>query len=131
MKSILFEQRPSEHDLGIPYAVKEVFACVKQLECLTRLLFSEPNVAGSQVDLRQRRDHLGCLWARPALEQRRKSLLEMLNGLIVLAEQKVEPAKVVQNPANTHAVGNFIQLCLGPIRVGASKEKVTFTLGDE
>ena len=87
-------------------------------------------VAGAQVDLRERGDRLGRIVVATDLERDRERMLQVLDRPLGLAEQEVEPAEVVQEPADVGAVGELLVLRLCLLGIRAREHPVAVALGE-
>ena len=83
------------------------------------------------MHLGERRDGRRGLFVAPELERDRERLLEVLDRHLGLAEQELEAAEVVQQPADVGAVGELLVLRLRLLRVGAREHPVAVALGEE
>jgi len=66
VEASLLEERAAEHDARVPDLVEHVVALADDLQGVQRLLLGALDVAGAQVDLRERRDGGRDLSSRPA-----------------------------------------------------------------
>ena len=126
----LLEQRAAEHELRVADLVEHVVAAAENLERVPRLLLGRAVVAGAQVHLRERRDRGRRVLVASDLERDREGVLQMLDRLLGLAEQELEPAEVVQQAADVDAVGELLVLVLRPLRVRAREHPVAAALGE-
>ncbi len=63
------------------------------------------------------------------LERDGERMLEVLDRLVRLAEQELDPSEVVQKPADVGAVGELLVLHLRLLGIGAGEDPVTRALG--
>ena len=96
----------------------------------TGLLLGLLDVAGAEMNLRERRDGRGRLLVAPELERDREGLLEVLDRDLGLAEQELDRAEVVHQPADVRAVGELFVLRLGVLGVRAREHVVAVALGE-
>ena len=75
---------------------------------MTRLLLRLLDVAGAEMDLRERRDSLRGIGVAAGLEGDAERLLQQADRLVGLAEEEVQPAEVVRELADIDAVGELL-----------------------
>src|SRR4051794_25836595 len=131
VEASLLEERAAEHDARVPDLVEHVVALADDLQGVQRLLLGALDVAGAQVDLRERRDGGRDLFVAAGLERHRDRMLEVLDRLLRLAEQELEAAEVVEQPRDVRAVGQLLVLRLRLLGVGAGEHPVPVALGEQ
>ena len=99
-------------------------------ERVERLLLRALRVAGAQMHLRERRDGRRRVLVAADLERDRERVLQVLDRLLGLAEQELDAAEVVQQPADVRAVGELLVLRLRLLGVRARKHPVAVALGE-
>ena len=83
------------------------------------------------MHLGERRHDLGRVGRRARVEEDAEGVLELLDRLLRLAEQEVEPAEVVQQLADVGLVGELLVLALRALRVRPREQPVAVALGDQ
>jgi hypothetical protein len=83
------------------------------------------------VDLRQGGDSAGGVCFAAVLEEHLERLVQLLDRVLGLPEQEVDPPKVVEEPADRSAVGDLLVLRLCLLGVLARQDPVALPLGDE
>ena len=98
---------------------------------MARLLLCERGVAGSEMNLRERRDGLRRVRVRSDLERGREGALQVVDGLVGLSEEEGQAAEVVEEPADALAIGHLLVQRLRALGVGASQHPLALPLGHE
>src|SRR5439155_12132950 len=130
LEPTLPEERAPEDELRVADLVEEVDPAVEQLERVPRLLLGEVDLVRAEVHLRERRDSLRGVRLAADLERDAEGLLQERLRLVGLAEQEVEAAEVVQQPADAPPVGELLVVRLRALRVRAREHPVALALGD-
>src|SRR5829696_3599254 len=128
---LLLEESAAEHEAGIADLVEAVLTPAEELERVARLARCCVVVAGTQMDLRQRRDRCGGLVLIVQLEGDAERLLEPHDRVLRLPEQEVDDAEVVQQPAHVLPVRKLFVLRLRALRVRAREHPVAVALGEQ
>src|SRR5215218_8895612 len=128
---LLLEESAAEHEAGIADLVQAVLTPAEELERVARLARCGVVVAGTQMDLRQRRHRCGGLVLIVQLEGDAERLLEPHDRVLRLPEQEVDDAEVVQQPTHVLPVRKLFVLRLRALRVRARQHPVAVALGEQ
>jgi hypothetical protein len=116
VEPILFEQGTAQHELGVADFTNLVNAVPEQLERVARLLLCPRDVAGTEVNLGDAVDRVCGLRVVSDLEGDANSVLEEVDGLLGMAKEEIDPAKVVQQATE---VGSIRKLLVRGLRRSA------------
>src|SRR5439155_25421457 len=108
VEPVLLEQRPAQHQLGVADLGDLVDTVAEQLERVARLLLGPLDVAGTQMDLGNAVDRVCGLGVVSDFEGDAYCVLEEVDGLLGMAEQEVDPAEVVKQPAEIPTVRQLL-----------------------
>ena len=98
---------------------------------MARVLVGLLPLAEVQVHRRETTHRLSCIALRIDLDRDCKRCLEVLDRLLRLAEEQVQPAEVDEQPADVPFVLELLEELLRLLGVVAGEEPVARALGDE
>src|SRR5207247_10161494 len=113
VEAVLLEQRPAQDELGIADLSGLVDTVTEQLERVARRLLGPCDVAGAQVDLGDAVDRVCGLRVVSDFESDADCVLEEVHGLLWVTEEEVDPAEVVQQPAEIPTIRELLVNGLG------------------
>src|SRR6266566_2185984 len=131
VEPLLFEQRAAEHEMAPADLVEEVLAPVQQLERVADLLLRELWVSRPEMNLGERRNGLRSVGLVAGVEGDLEGFLQLVDGLLGLAEQEVEHSEVVGEPADVDLVGELLVRALRLLGVAAGEHPVALAVGDD
>src|SRR3954451_12229060 len=128
---VLLEQCATEDELGVPDLVEVILVTLQEAERMLGLLGRLLDVARAQVDLRERRHRLRRVLLEPVVERDRERFLQQRHRLVGLAEEEVQTAEVVREPADVDTVRELLVGGAGLLRVRAREHPMALAVCDE
>src|SRR6266850_2766734 len=117
VEPILLEQRPAQYELGVADLTDLVNAVAEQFERVSRPILGPLDLTGAQVNLGDAVDRVCGLHVVSDFEGDADCVLEQVYGLLGMAEEEVDSAEVVQQPAEVAAIRELLVGGLGTLGI--------------